>query len=173
MEEVTVVLEQDLQAVRLIIPDRTEQRCAAIFICAFDQVLINAKLAKDLRHLVMAIGDGLVESVAASLVLNAYITSHCQVELNESYIAKHRRLQDVGFRVGLYFLSLPRCFVLIVGLACVVLFLLPVLQEANLFLVRVGVEVSRELPLECICARDVKEKETFFCCLSLPFQNLP
>jgi hypothetical protein len=91
MEEVTVVLEQDL------IPDRTEQRCAAIFICAFDQVLINAKLAKDLRHLVMAIGDGLVESVAASLVLNAYITSYCQVELNEGYIAKHRRLQDIGF----------------------------------------------------------------------------
>jgi hypothetical protein len=60
MKQVAVILEQDLQAVRLIVPDRTKQRCTAVLISALDQVLIHTKLAKNLSHLVVAIGDGLV-----------------------------------------------------------------------------------------------------------------
>jgi hypothetical protein len=60
MKQVTVILEQDLQAVRLIVPDRTKQRCTAVLISALDQVLIHTKLAKNLSHLVVAIRDGLV-----------------------------------------------------------------------------------------------------------------
>lgn len=115
VKEVAIVLEQDLQAICLIVPDRAEKGSAAVTVSSLEKIIVHAKLAKELRCLVVAIGYGLVERVAATLVFNTQVTSTLNIELSERDVAQHRSLQDVRLGVGLHLLA---CLGLRVDIVC-------------------------------------------------------
>jgi hypothetical protein len=70
MKQVAVVLEQDLEALFLIVANSAEQRCASVLVWLLQQVGCVAKLAQDLGKLLVPVHDRLVEGGAAPLVLD-------------------------------------------------------------------------------------------------------